>query len=98
MVKSEGYCYSPKYLIYSYSLLSIDLESGSRIPEGSEPLRNPSLKKKFVFPLYFFSEGSSCYSQERWNEPILPEFIVMETSLLYTNLLFRTYSYLLTFI
>ena len=55
---------------------------------------------KFVFPLYLFSEGSSCFTWERWNKPILMGVIVTETSLsyrlLFLPLFIHTYSYLIS--
>ena len=53
---------------------------------------------KFVFPLYLFSEGSSCFTWERWNKPILPGVIVTETSFFLTDFSFYTYLYVHTLV
>ena len=53
---------------------------------------------KFVFPLYLFSKGSSCFTWERWDKPFLLGVIVMETSLSLMDFSFHTYLYVHTLV
>ena len=53
---------------------------------------------KFVFPLNLFLEGSSCFTWETWNKPILPGDIVTETLLSLSNFSFYPYLYVHTLV